>query len=90
MFAKFAVLIVGLSLVAAGLLAARQVRTQCAHELAQARVRVMRLENERWKLRAEIAALITPEHVTEMAGRQTPLKPLAGEFPAPLLTDDRR
>jgi hypothetical protein len=89
MFAKFAVLIVGLALVAAGLLAARQVRTQCAHELAQARVRVMRLDQERWKLRAEIAGLITPANVSEMAARQSPLKPLAGEFPPPLLTDRR-
>ena len=83
MFSKLAVLIVGVALTASCLLAARQMRTQAAHELAQARLRVMRLDNERWKLRAEIASRITPEHIQEMAARQTPLKPIAGEVPTP-------
>jgi multidrug resistance efflux pump len=90
MFAKLAVLIVAFALTASALLAARQLRTQTAHELAQARLRVMRLDNERWKLRAQIAGLITPEHVTEMASRNTPLKPLAGEFPVPVVASGGR
>jgi hypothetical protein len=85
MFAKLVVLILGVSVTACGLLAARQVRTQAAHELAQSRLRVMHLDNARSKLRAEIASLVTPEHVQEMASRITPLKPIAGEFPAPIL-----
>jgi hypothetical protein len=85
MFAKLAVLIVGIALTASCLLAARQMRTQAAHELAQARLRVMKLDNERWKLRSDIASRITPEHVQEMASRLSPLKPIAGEFPAPPL-----
>jgi hypothetical protein len=84
MFAKLVVLIIGIGLTASCLLAARQMRTQAAHELAQARLRVMKLDNERWKLRSDIAARITPEHVQEMASRLSPLKPIAGEFPAPV------
>ena len=86
MFQKLAVLIVGIALTASCLLAARQMRTQAAHELAQSRLRVMKLDNERWKLRSDIASRITPEHVQEMASRLSPLKPIAGEFPSPQLT----
>lgn len=86
MFAKVAALIVGIALTASALLAARQIRTQSAHELAQSRIRVMRLDNERLKLRADIAERITPDHIQEMASRLSPLKPIAGEFPAPPLT----
>jgi hypothetical protein len=85
MFPKIAVVIVGIALAASCLLAARQMRTQAAHELAQARLRVMKLDNERWKLRSDIASRITPEHVQEMASHLSPLKPIAGEFPAPVL-----
>ncbi|MEX2218890.1 MAG: hypothetical protein WD749_09030 [Phycisphaerales bacterium] len=84
MFAKIAVLIVSAALTAGALLASRQMRTQAAHELAQSRLRVMRLDNDRSKLRAEIAARLTPQHIQEMASRLTPLKPVAGEFPSPL------
>jgi hypothetical protein len=87
MFAKIAVLIVGIGMAASCLLAARQVRTQAAHELAQTRLRVMKLDNERWKLRSDIASRITPEHVQEMASRLSALKPIAGEFPAPVLVE---
>jgi hypothetical protein len=45
----------------------------------------MKLDNERWKLRADIAARITPERIQDMASRLSPLKPIAGEFPAPPL-----
>jgi type II secretory pathway pseudopilin PulG len=83
MFPKLAVLIVAVAATAASLLAARQMRTQAAHELAQTRLRVMRLDQQRAKLRSEIASRITPEHVQEMASRQSPLKPIAGEFPLP-------
>jgi hypothetical protein len=85
MFAKLAALIIGIALTAGALLAARQVRTQAAHELAQARIRVMRLDHERLKIRAQIAERIAPDRIQEMASRLTPLKPIAGEFPAPPL-----
>jgi cell division protein FtsL len=90
MFLKLAALICGIAITACALLAARQLRTQTAHELSQARLRVMRLDNERWKLRSEIASLITPEHIKEMASRQTPLKPIAGEFATPIPQEIRR
>lgn len=84
MFARLVVLILGVGVIACGLLAARQVRTQAAHELAQARLRVMKLDSERAKLRSEIASRVTPDRIQEMASRLTPLKPIAGEFPAPI------
>ena len=56
MFAKLAVLIVSLGLCACGLLCLRQMRTQAAHELAEARLRVLQRDNEFWRLRTAIAA----------------------------------
>jgi cell division protein FtsL len=75
-FAKLVVLIVALAACACGLLCLRQMRTQAAHELAEARLRVLQRDNEFWRLRSRIAAKVTPEHVEQLAGRLMPLKPV--------------
>lgn len=76
MFAKLVVLIVSLAACACGLLCLRQMRTQAAHELAEARLRVLQRDNEFWRLRSRIAAKVTPEHVESLAAKLVPLKPV--------------
>lgn len=67
MFAKLVVLVLGVGGSAVGMLALRQSRLQAAHEAAEARLR-MRIHAERTRnLRAEIAARVTPEALTEFA-----------------------
>jgi hypothetical protein len=78
-FGKLAVLIVALGLIAASLLAMRQMRTQAAHELAQARLRAVRIDQETARLRAMISTHVNPERVIEMASRSYLLKPLLAE-----------
>ena len=71
-----------LALAACALLCLRQMRTQSAHELAEARLRVLQRDNEFWRLRTQIAARVTPERVEQLAARINPLKPIPAE-PAP-------
>lgn len=80
MFGKSAVLIVLTGLCACGVLAARQMRTQAAHELAQSRLRAAQLDNGVARVRARIASDISPERVMQMAAKIETLKPLAGEL----------
>lgn len=90
MFGKTAVLIVSTGLCACSLLAARQMRTQAAHELAQSRLRAARLDNELGRVRAKIASDISPERVMQMAAKLDTLKPLAGELgPRPVHDNTR-
>lgn len=79
MFGKAALLIVCVGVSACALLAARQMRTQAAYEMAQSRLRSVQLDHECAKLRAEIAGRVSPEKVLEMASEMSPMKPLAGE-----------
>jgi hypothetical protein len=79
-FAKVAVLILCIGLGACALLAARQMRTQAAHELAEARLRLMQRDNELWRLRAAIAARVTPERVQQLATKLSSLKPIAADL----------
>src|SRR5262245_22409960 len=78
-FAKVAVLILSIGVCACALLSARQMRTQAAHELAEARLRLNQRDNELWRLRARIAAKVTPEHVQQLATRLNSLKPIAAD-----------
>jgi hypothetical protein len=79
-FAKLAVLTLCLGLGACALLSLRQMRTQAAHELAEARLRVLQRDNEFWRLRTRIAARVTPEHIEQLAQKINPLKPMATEL----------
>lgn len=83
MFAKVAALILAIGLCACALLAARQLRTQAAHELAESRLRGMQRDNELWRLRSQIAALVTPQRVQELASQISPFKPIAAEPAGP-------
>lgn len=63
MFAKLAVIIVSIGLAACGLLAMRQARLQAAHELAQAQLRIARVDERLLTLHAQIAERITPANI---------------------------
>jgi hypothetical protein len=80
-FGKVAVLIVSTGLCACALLAARQMRTQAAYELSQARLRAIRIDEGVARVRAVISARVNPERVLEMAARVNPMKPLAVNRP---------
>lgn len=80
MFARLLAVILTLGVCACVLLAARQARIQAAHDLAEARLRIVRRDQELWKLRARIAAHVTPERVQRLAGGLTPLRPIVPEI----------
>lgn len=86
--AKLAVLVVCMGLCACALLAARQMRMQAAHELTEARLRIMKHDNDLRRTRARIAAQITPEKVERMAAGLAPMKPVASDLPRPYLVGD--
>lgn len=79
MFAKLAVLTISLALCACALLCLRQMRTQSAHEFAEARLRVLQRDNDFWRLRTQIAARVTPERVQQLAAKVYALKPMSSE-----------
>lgn len=79
MFGKLVLLILWVGLVACGLLAMRQSRLQCAHELAQVQLRIARHDEALWRERVRVAQAVTPAHVQEMAARLGPLRPLLAE-----------
>lgn len=76
MFAKIVALILSLGIIACALLAVRQARVQAFHELTQTRLRIRTQDENLWKLRAAIAARVTPEHIHEMAASVSDLKPV--------------
>lgn len=88
MLAKLAVLVVCMGLCACALLAARQMRMQAAHELTEARLRVMKHDNDLRRIRAQIASRITPEDVERMASQFEPIKPIASDVAPPFLIGD--
>lgn len=90
MFAKLLAVILSLALCGCVLLAARQARIQAAHDLAEARLRIVLRDNELWRMRAEIAARVTPEEVRRLASAVTPLRPLVPDRVVPLVEPDAR
>jgi hypothetical protein len=78
MLAKLGVLVVGVGVIACGLLGIRQARIQAAHEMADVQRRIARHDRELWQLRAEISRRVTPDKAEEM-GRK--LGPLVGISP---------
>jgi len=85
-FAKIAFVILCVGVTACALLAARQLRMQAAHDLAAARLRILDRDEDLWRLRARIAATVTPANVERMAGELAPLQHVAPGNPS---TDPR-
>jgi hypothetical protein len=78
-FAKILAVILCLGACACILLAARHARIRAAHDLAEARLRIVRSDQELWRLRAEIAGHVTPARVERLAAALTPLRPIVPE-----------
>lgn len=76
MFAKIFVLVLGLGVIACGLLSQRQSRLQAASELAQAQLRIASADDRLWSMRTQVSAAITPTHVQQLAQDVGPLKPI--------------
>lgn len=79
MFAKLALVILTIGVVAATLLAARQQRLYAVHESAVAIRRIAEHDRTLWRLRSEIAERITPGKVRMFAQRFGPLAYYYGE-----------
>lgn len=60
---KFAALILIGAGAGASLLVVRQQRLQAVHEMTQAAERMIEMERTLWRLRTEIAARVTPQHL---------------------------
>lgn len=82
-FAKVAFLVLALGLLAASLLTLRQMRTQAAHELARARLRILDRESELQRIRMRIGELVTPEHIEALSAGLVPMRPIAAPPPPP-------
>jgi hypothetical protein len=78
-FAKIAVLIVSIGMVACALLGIRQGRILAAAETAQVQRRVAEHDRTLWRLRIEIASRVTPEQVESKALAIGALRPLNSE-----------
>lgn len=79
MQAKIAVVIVAMAACGLALLAMRQLRTQTAHELAAARLRIVDADAKLLRVRASIAARVTPSAIAAMAVEIGPLEPVLPE-----------
>lgn len=66
MFIKLVVLILVCGSSGVGLLSVRQSRLQAAHEMAEARHRIQRLDEQTGEVRMQIARACTPERVNEL------------------------
>ena len=75
MFIKLVVLILVCGGSGVGLLSVRQSRLQAAHEMAEARQRIQRLDEQTGEVRMQIARLCTPERVSALVDSRDESKP---------------
>jgi hypothetical protein len=78
-FAKIAFLILSVGAVACVLLSIRQSRIQTAHEMARCIERINEHDRTLWRLRSEIASMITPDRVEQRVVALGPLRPISPE-----------
>ena len=75
MFIKLVVMILVCGSSGVGLLSVRQSRLQAAHEMAQARHRCQRLDEQTGEIRTHIAQACTPDRVVELLSSQDHFDP---------------
>ena len=80
-FLKLAVLTLSMGACAIALLALRQQRLQIANELARTQLRLRTLDERLWALRADVAELITPDRIHELASGLGDLRPIVAATP---------
>ncbi|HYF13598.1 MAG TPA: hypothetical protein VD971_00850 [Phycisphaerales bacterium] len=81
MFAKLVTLIVALGVLGCALLAQRQARLQAASEAAQAQLRIRVADERLLRLRARVAARVSPQQVEVLASSIGPLRPATDDPP---------
>jgi hypothetical protein len=86
-FAKLAITIVALGAFACALLAMRQSRLQAASEIAQAQLRIQKLDDELLRTRSEIARRLAPHELEALTRTVGPLKPIIVGEPLPSLEE---
>ncbi|NBX37049.1 MAG: hypothetical protein EBR10_07490 [Planctomycetes bacterium] len=69
MFAKIAAIIVGVGVLACGVLAQRQQRYELARDISRAHWRMLEQERTLWSLRTEIARRTSPDDVRSAVDR---------------------
>lgn len=87
MFGKLAIMIVALGAFACALLAMRQSRLQAASEIAQAQLRIQKLDDELLRTRSEIARRLAPHELEALTRTVGPLKPIIVGEPLPSLEE---
>lgn len=87
MFGKLAITIVALGAFACALLAMRQSRLQAASEIAQAQLRIQKLDDELLRARSEIARRLAPHELEALTRTVGPLKPIIVGEPLPTLEE---
>lgn len=87
MFGKLAITIVALGAFACALLAMRQSRLQAASEIAQAQLRIQKLDDELLRTRSEIARRLAPHELEALTRTVGPLKPIIVGEPLPTLEE---
>jgi len=79
--------IVSLGAFACALLAMRQSRLQAASEIAQAQLRIQKLDDELLRSRSEIARRLAPHELEALTRTVGPLKPIIVGEPLPTLEE---
>ncbi len=87
MFGKLAITIVALGAFACALLAMRQSRLQAASEIAQAQLRIQKLDDELLRARSQIARRLAPHELEALTRTVGPLKPIIVGEPLPSLEE---
>ncbi len=79
MFVRVLVLILGMGATGVAMLAIRQQEHLAGHELARTRLEIMRIEDERRRIRAALAQDLSPIQVRMLSETLGPLMPPAFE-----------
>ncbi len=87
--AKLAVMVMAAALTAAWLLSVRQQRIMAAHDLVAAHTRMAANDRTLWRLRVEIANLLTPDRIEQIAGTMGPMSPILPSNLPPGVPDPR-
>lgn len=90
MFAKLAVLIVGLTCIAAGLMFLRQHKMEVSHDIAQAHRQINDHRQMLWRLQGQVAQKVQPPALIDaVAQAQLELEPITTVRPTELPQNNR-
>ncbi len=84
MLAKLCIVIMAVTLTAASMLTVRQQRLDAVYDMARSLERAAAHDRQLQEVRIDIARMVTPESVLQMAGRVGPFEPIPLEWCDPL------